>query len=783
LGVAIMPTLPAVMGADFEAGKRAGERSDYVTAMREFRPLADQGLAEAQLEVGFLYWFGRGVPKDKSEAEKWFTRAASAVPKWRQQAGRGDAQAALQLGMLLWVGKGIPGDPAAARLLIAQAAEAGVPEAQANLAGFLLEGGLFEKNQEEAARWCQRAAERGNAWAEYLLGRLYATGRGVKQDYSQAEIWLRRAVGHGSLDAYADLAAMYWDGKGLKQNVSEAFALYRVAAEKSFAPAMFATGMLLENGIGVQRDVGQAVQWYRRAAEQGYPQGQVLLGYLYYEGIGVHQSDSEAVKWFRNAADQGTPEAYYMLGLSYRSGRGVAQNHDEAVRWFQKAADAKYPDAWSELGTMYELGWGVPQDLPKAIGFLSSAASSGVAVAQLRLSRLYRSGNGVTRDHATANDWLKRAAQQGYVPAENELGFVMASGEGLPKDLAEATKWLRKAADSGYALGQFNLGFLYARLIEPRNPTAGEPWIRKAAEQGYLRAQYVLGLLYREGAGVPKDYVQAYMWLNLAAAAGEPEAGKTRDDLEKLMTAVRVGEAQDLTAKWKPQVAPVESAPESGAAHIAAPASPELASTGTGFVVTREGHVITNFHVVDGCTALLTERAGQRQAFSSVASDPKSDLALLKLASPGAPSATFRSGRGPGLGEPIMAAGFPLRGLLASTLNVTTGNISALAGIGDDATEYQITAPVQPGNSGGPLFDQSGNVVGVVVAKLDALKVAKWTGDVPQNVNFAIKSSIVQSFLDANSIQYSAAPSQMKLGPTETSQRASKFTIVVECWK
>ena len=777
-----MPTLPGLMGADFEAGKRALERNDYVAAMREFRPLADQGLVEAQLEVGFLYWSGQGIPKDKSEAEKWFTRAASAVPKWRQQAGRGDAQAALQLGMLLWVGKGIAGDPAAARLLIAQAAEAGDPEAQVNLAGFLLQGVLFEKNQEEAARWGQRAAERGNAAAEDLLGRLYAA-EGVKQDYSQARIWLRRAAGHGSLSAYDALAQMYRDGDGLTQNASEAFALYRVAAEKRYAPAMFSLGELLENGVGVQRDLGQAVQWYRRAAEQGDAWGQARLGYLYYAGIGVPQSDSEAVKWFRNAADQATPEAYYMLGLSHRSGRGVAQNYDEAVRWFQKAADAKYPDAWSELGTMFELGWGVPQDLPKAIGFLSRAASSGVTVAQLRLSRLYRSGNGVTRDDATANDWLKRAAQQGYVPAENELGFVIASGEGLPKDLAEATKWLRKAADSGYAPGQFNLGFLYARLTEPRNPTAGAPWIRRAAEQRYPRAQHLLGLLYREGEGVPKDYVQAYMWLNLAAAAGEPEAGKIRDDLEKLMTAERVGEAQDLTAKWKPQAAPVESAPESGAPHVAAPASPELASTGTGFVVTREGYVITNFHVVDGCTALFTERPGQRQAFSSVASDPKTDLALLKLARSGEPFATFRAGRGPGLGESVLAAGFPLRGILASTLNVTAGNISALAGIGDDATEYQITAPVQPGNSGGPLFDQSGNVVGIVVAKLDALQVAKWTGDVPQNVNFAIKSSIVQSFLHANGIQYSVAPSQAKLGPAETSQRASNFTIVVECWK
>jgi S1-C subfamily serine protease len=432
---------------------------------------------------------------------------------------------------------------------------------------------------------------------------------------------------------------------------------------------------------------------------------------------------------------------------------------------------------------MYELGWGVAQDLPKAISFLSNAASSGVAAAQFRLSHLYRAGKGVPRDEVTANDWLNKAAQQGYLLAENDLGFMLANGQEVPRDLVEATKWLRKAADSGYAVSQYNLGFLYARLVEPPNPRAGAPWIRKSAEQGYPSAQHHLGLLYRDGAGVPKDYVQAYLWLNLAAAAGDVEAGKVRDDLEKSMTAARVGEAQELTTKWKPQAPPVDSGQESSPVPIAAPASPELASMGSGFVVAKDGYVITNFHVVDGCTAVFTEREGQRQTFSSVANDPRNDLALLKLGSFAGPLASFRAGRGPGLGESILAAGFPLRGLLASTLNVTLGNISALAGISDDASKYQITAPVQPGNSGGPLFDEAGNVVGVVVEKLNALNIAKWTGDIPQNVNFAIKSSVVQSFLDANGIRYSTSPSQIKIGATETSQRASQFTLVVECWK
>ncbi len=100
----------------------------------------------------------------------------------------------------------------------------------------------------------------------------------------------------------------------------------------------------------------------------------------------------------------------------------------------------------------------------------------------------------------------------------------------------------------------------------------------------------------------------------------------------------------------------------------------------------------------------------------------------------------------------MVAVGFPLPGLLASEANVTTGTVSALAGIGNDTRFLQMTAPVQPGNSGGPLLDLEGRVVGVVVSKLDALKVASATGDIPQNVNFAIKAGVVRSFLDASGV-------------------------------
>jgi S1-C subfamily serine protease len=112
---------------------------------------------------------------------------------------------------------------------------------------------------------------------------------------------------------------------------------------------------------------------------------------------------------------------------------------------------------------------------------------------------------------------------------------------------------------------------------------------------------------------------------------------------------------------------------------------------------------------------------------------------------------------------------------------VTTGTVTALAGIGDDSRFLQITAPIQPGNSGGPLFDISGNVVGTVVSTLDPMIVAKVTGSLPQNVNFAIKAGIVRGFLDAKGITYQTANSATRMDPADVSATGAKSVVMVEC--
>jgi hypothetical protein len=125
--------------------------------------------------------------------------------------------------------------------------------------------------------------------------------------------------------------------------------------------------------------------------------------------------------------------------------------------------------------------------------------------------------------------------------------------------------------------------------------------------------------------------------------------------------------------------------------------------------------------------------------------------------------------------------GYPLSGLLASTANLSVGNVSALAGLGDDSRYLQISAPVQPGNSGGPLLDASGHLIGIVTSKLNAARVARITGDIPQNVNFALKAEVARSFLDSKGIAYRMERSELQLAPADVGDNASPFTVHIEC--
>ncbi|PIT01354.1 serine protease [Bradyrhizobium nitroreducens] len=208
------------------------------------------------------------------------------------------------------------------------------------------------------------------------------------------------------------------------------------------------------------------------------------------------------------------------------------------------------------------------------------------------------------------------------------------------------------------------------------------------------------------------------------------------------------------------------------------------AKTGTGFVVSANGHVVTNHHVIDGCVGdikgNLTGEASM--VLRVVSSDASNDLALLQAPS----TTTFKDfarirDRSIRSGDSVIVIGFPFHGLLSSDFTVTTGIASSLSGMRNDTRFLQISAPVQPGNSGGPLFDTTGQIVGVVTAKIPALRIAAATGNIPENINFAIKTGALRDFLDNSVVPYQTAEPKGELKTTDIAGNARPYTMLISC--
>lgn len=173
--------------------------------------------------------------------------------------------------------------------------------------------------------------------------------------------------------------------------------------------------------------------------------------------------------------------------------------------------------------------------------------------------------------------------------------------------------------------------------------------------------------------------------------------------------------------------------------------------SGSGFAVDRR-HILTNAHVIDGATKVSVVSDRVTLPAEVVFSDPHNDIAMLRVTEDLEAVAQFRDGLDIHLGEDIIVLGFPLQGLLGSGPQVTAGNVSSLCGMGNDTTVLQFTAPIASGNSGGPILDSSGLIIGIVHSSLNTDRVRQG-GGVAENVNFGAKGVAVRTFLSTSNIQ------------------------------
>ena len=230
-------------------------------------------------------------------------------------------------------------------------------------------------------------------------------------------------------------------------------------------------------------------------------------------------------------------------------------------------------------------------------------------------------------------------------------------------------------------------------------------------------------------------------------------------------------------------------------------ASKPSGTSGSGFFISKLGHVITNQHIVNKCKEVTVGDNAQKQVTADILEkDRSNDLALLKISSLKMASVETKSlirklgikivplasdglprSEDVDLGEDVLVAGYPYGEIFSNTIKVTKGIVSANKGLGDDSGQFQIDAAVQPGNSGGPIYDENGNIVGVVVAQLNKMKFAKHSGSIPENVNFGIKASTVRQFLTSSGLPTKWSKRSKSMSTRELAKIAKRQTVMVMC--
>ncbi|MBX9646522.1 MAG: serine protease [Xanthobacteraceae bacterium] len=203
-------------------------------------------------------------------------------------------------------------------------------------------------------------------------------------------------------------------------------------------------------------------------------------------------------------------------------------------------------------------------------------------------------------------------------------------------------------------------------------------------------------------------------------------------------------------------------------------------SYGTAFAVTKDGDLVTNAHVVAGCTAVTARLGATEFQGNVVVRDDNDDLALVHLSNQSTHFAFLRKRPEVRVGDTAITFGFPLPNALSHDGNLTVGYVSSLAGVSDNPTYFQVSTPIQPGSSGGSLLDSGGNVIGVVAKRMNPEKFPS-KGDTAQLVNFAVSLKVLRTFLDRNKIALTERDSSKGLSVADVGDEARLFSYSVRC--
>ena len=631
-------------------------------------------------------------------------------------------------------------------------------------------------------------------------------------------------------------------GRGVRRDYALAMSLYKKAAELGSPEALFRIGALFAAGRGVAKNQNEAMQYYIRAAELGSNLAQYNAGMGYLSGVGIAKDAKRALFWLLVARD-GLSDA--KLADAIRTNISVAENEldDEAKKATVTEASSWRPISINPVANPSDMRVWIgkyPHDRVRGLPFfkhpeiqiLVNAALGFNAVAQLEQMETVglieeQSGwliaHGCQPHDCIERQWLVAINLSSLETRVCLAGIdapIVRFGASSRKFLEIPRTGKKPCPDVNEALSKFDLlfpaGVVAARsdsLQEAPKVYQGMPYAtaRKVLlSSGWQPSLFKKTPLNEIDRDLQDWFITAgFMEVDECSGTGDglcvavfrDAEGKrrlylfttsgSRDEIKYLGHAPQIVSfcIDKKSVNCEEPIASLPSPEDSqGSARRGSPVEEQPGSSthtqatvflGTGFFVSSDGKMLTNAHVVKDCRIIRVRGLERVESAQLIARDEANDLALI---STGKTPNQFAKWRGAvRQGEEIAVYGFPLTGLLASSGNITTGNITALAGIGDDTRLFQISAPLQPGNSGGPVLDRGGSVVGVVVSKLDALRAASALNDIPQNVNFAIKGNVALSFLEAHSTGSMQSEPGTALSTPDLVDRAKAFTAGIEC--
>jgi uncharacterized protein len=307
---------------------------------------------------------------------------------------------------------------------------------------------------------------------------------------------------------------------------------------KGMNKAQNSLGLIYSKSQKNRKDENKVLKWYKplqyRAQINKY-------------NLAKKKNSVQALKELVDDAEQGVVEAKFILATMYADGRGVMQDNKKAFRLFYRVAKEKAA-ALEEIKVDKFMNKNIPQELK----FLTNDAQNGIASAQYKLGMVYANGEVLQQDNEQAVNWYRLAAEQGHSESQYALGLMYVKGLGVLTSEVEAIKWFRfYLGQTTIKLGQTNIQEQHTIYgLAKRNVIAALKILADDARNGMATAQYYLGDLYRDGIGVSRNSVLAYVWYNLSALQGNDNSAEQLIVLENKMSKKQIKQAQTMMKNW-----------------------------------------------------------------------------------------------------------------------------------------------------------------------------------------------------------------------------------------